>query len=258
MKTQSINFYYILLSYIKEYRCLKNVIYQIDRNEWPVWLNGWVFVQELSGCRFEFHCSHLKFRYHAYFELGLPWNSGICGVWIHSETHTYDKNIQWQKWMFASLSISAMFTAEFELVFVLIYGNAFSLKFNFKTNRKSITGKFEWFQYFNFGTNFLKNANPFQTTGVLLFHWKPKLRQTKWWVQNGPISKNKIVLPITALFFRTFCFSLRNSYKELIRCTNHKNVHNHTICRRQSFIWGCFLPVSILKEHKKCRLKTTT
>ena len=27
---------------------------------WPVWLNGRVFVYELSGCGFESHCSHLK------------------------------------------------------------------------------------------------------------------------------------------------------------------------------------------------------
>ena len=27
---------------------------------WPVWLNGWVFVYELSGCGFESSCSHLK------------------------------------------------------------------------------------------------------------------------------------------------------------------------------------------------------
>ena len=26
---------------------------------WPVWLNGWVFVYKLSGCRFESHCSHI-------------------------------------------------------------------------------------------------------------------------------------------------------------------------------------------------------
>ena len=25
---------------------------------WPVWLNGWVFVYELSGCGFESRCSH--------------------------------------------------------------------------------------------------------------------------------------------------------------------------------------------------------
>ena len=27
---------------------------------WPVWLNGSVFVYELSGCRFKSHCCHLK------------------------------------------------------------------------------------------------------------------------------------------------------------------------------------------------------
>ena len=35
---------------------------------WPVWLNGLVFVYELSGCGFESSCSHLNFRFHAYFE----------------------------------------------------------------------------------------------------------------------------------------------------------------------------------------------
>ena len=34
MVTQSINFYYNLFSHIIEYRCLKNVIPQVDRNEW--------------------------------------------------------------------------------------------------------------------------------------------------------------------------------------------------------------------------------
>ena len=27
---------------------------------WAVWLNGWLFVYELSGCGFESSCSHLK------------------------------------------------------------------------------------------------------------------------------------------------------------------------------------------------------
>ena len=25
---------------------------------WPVWLNHWVFVYEISGCGFESHCCH--------------------------------------------------------------------------------------------------------------------------------------------------------------------------------------------------------
>ena len=37
------------------------------------WLNGWVFVYELSGCGFESSCSHLTFRYCACFELGVPY-----------------------------------------------------------------------------------------------------------------------------------------------------------------------------------------
>ena len=62
---------------------------------WPVWPNGWVFVYELSGCGFESSCSHLKFRFRAGFEQGVPWHSGNYIVWIHSETRTWhDKNIQ--------------------------------------------------------------------------------------------------------------------------------------------------------------------
>ena len=60
-----------------------------------VWLNGWVFVYELSGCGFEPHCSHLNFRFGVCFEQGVPWHSGNYRVWIHSETRTWhDKNIQ--------------------------------------------------------------------------------------------------------------------------------------------------------------------
>ena len=84
-------------------------------------------------------------------------------------------------------------------------------------------------------------------TGVLLFTWsyllltwrlkmhyfhtkllsqKPMLRQIEWWVENGPITKKR-VLPATALFFWKFCFSLRTSYKELILCTNDPNVYSY-------------------------------
>ena len=62
---------------------------------WPAWLNGWVFVYELSGCGFESSCSHIIFRFRACFEQGVPWHSGNYKVWIHSETRTWhDKNIQ--------------------------------------------------------------------------------------------------------------------------------------------------------------------
>ena len=34
----------------------------------PVWLNGCVFIYELSGCELDFRCSHLKVRYRPIFE----------------------------------------------------------------------------------------------------------------------------------------------------------------------------------------------
>ena len=43
---------------------------------WPVGLNDWVFVYELSGCGFESGCCHLNFRYGTCFEQGVPWYSG--------------------------------------------------------------------------------------------------------------------------------------------------------------------------------------
>ena len=43
----------------------------------------------------------------------------------------------------------------------------------------------------------------------------PMLRQIKWGVKNGPNTKNG-AFPVTTLFFRKFCFSLRTSYKDLI------------------------------------------
>ena len=39
---------------------------------WPVWPNGLVFVDELSGSRFESSCSHLNFRCRACFGQGVP------------------------------------------------------------------------------------------------------------------------------------------------------------------------------------------
>ena len=66
---------------------------------WPVWLSGWVFVYELSGCGFESSYSHLNFRFRACFEQGVPWHSGAHRVWIHSETPTWhDKNIKSKKY----------------------------------------------------------------------------------------------------------------------------------------------------------------
>ena len=62
---------------------------------WPVWLNGWAFVIELSGCGFEYNCSYLNFRFCACFKQGVPWHPRNYRVWIHSETRTWHgKNLQ--------------------------------------------------------------------------------------------------------------------------------------------------------------------
>ena len=77
-------------------------------------------------------------------------------------------------------------------------------------------------------------------------------------IKKTCITKNR-VSSVTTLFFQKFCFSLRISYKELIWCTNHPNVHIHTFVKCWSFIWGRFFPVSIFKTknqlkfcHKTC------
>ena len=44
---------------------------------------------------------------------------------------------------------------------------------------------------------------------------KPMLREIKWRLQSGRITKSG-VLPVTNLFFWKICFSLRTSQKELI------------------------------------------
>ena len=67
------------------------------------WLNGWVFVFELSGRGFESSCSHLNFRFCACFEQGVPWHSGNYREWIHSETRMWhDKNIQYNHILFSN------------------------------------------------------------------------------------------------------------------------------------------------------------
>ena len=92
-----------------------------------------------------------------------------------------------------------------------------------------------------------------ESTKIDYFHTKlpyqkPMLRQIEWWVQNGPIAKNR-VLPVTILFFFSkFCFSLRTPYKELISCTSDLTTHIRTFCKGQSFIWQWFFHVSLMKS----------
>ena len=45
-------------------------------NIWPVCINGWMFIYQLSGCGFESCCYHLNFKYNTCFEQGVPWHLG--------------------------------------------------------------------------------------------------------------------------------------------------------------------------------------
>ena len=79
---------------------------------------------------------------------------------------------------------------------------------------------------------------------------KAVLRQIEWGVQNGPITKNR-VLPLITLFFWKLNFSIRASNKKLIECTNYPKIRINTFCKRLSFIWGYIFPVSTLKMFKQ-------
>ena len=186
----------------------------------------------------------------------------------------------------ASFSILARFTTYFPLVFVLAQEKAFSWSFNFKANRSRILMPTEGFSkktapgifktalrlrdWHVFMWQSLEILNVFNTSDLKHVFWKTKalfkklkvlrlktrhfhtklicksmLRQTEWEIQNGLVTKNGVLL-VTTLFFLNLCFSLRTSYKKLIWCTNHPNVHIYTFWKRSSFIWGCSFPVSIL------------
>ena len=60
---------------------------------WPVWLNGWMFIYELSECGFESSWCLWNFRYCACFKQGVPWHSSNYRVYIYSETSTWHDNV---------------------------------------------------------------------------------------------------------------------------------------------------------------------
>ena len=138
----------------------------------------------------------------------------------------------------------------------------------------TVNENFEYFQYFDFETNFLKNESLFfkklenrfvfesttiervtyPYTNTLSDSQKSMLRWIEWGVQNGPMTKN-VVLPVSAIFFWKFCFSTITCYKELIWTTNYPEVHIHTCWKRWSFIWECFFHVSILKTYSTATIR---
>ena len=74
---------------------------------------------------------------------------------------------------------------------------------------------------------------------------KANVKTNRMRLQNGPITKSG-VLPVTTLFFWKIFSSCRTSWKELIWCSNHPNVHIHIFRKRWSLILRCYFPVSIL------------
>ena len=58
---RTVCFYHVTYAFQSEstlYSCL-NVKKLLARSRHEIWLNGWVFVYELSGCGFESSCSHV-------------------------------------------------------------------------------------------------------------------------------------------------------------------------------------------------------
>ena len=73
-----------------------------------------MFIYELSGCGFEFCCSHLNFRFCTCFEQGVSWHSGNYRVWIDSETRMWhDKNIQSVRTFHHSINLKYLLQYEF-------------------------------------------------------------------------------------------------------------------------------------------------
>ena len=57
------------------------------------WTDECSFMNELIGCRFEYNCSYLKFRFCHSFKQIVHSHSDNYRVWIHSETRMgHDKN----------------------------------------------------------------------------------------------------------------------------------------------------------------------
>ena len=193
--------------------------------------------------------------------------------------HQMDSKNEW-------LLLSVSFTAKFVLFFVLTIENAFSERLHFKVNGKSIgSSKKRYYKFskkpprlrdrHDFMWQWVEILNVFNTLTLKQIFWKMKsffknleyyflVESTKIKSASFPYktaifeanvktnwmgsTKNGILLVTTSFFWR-FCFSLRTPYKELIWCTIDPNAHTRTFCKRWSFIWRCFFPVSILKCH---------
>ena len=110
---------------------------------------------------------------------------------------------------------------------------------------------------------FWKRKIFFQKTGVLFFSWKHQdwkhiisilncqhirnyVKTNRMVSTKSTYHKERSFVSNYFIFLKTFLFSLRTSYKELIWCTNDPNVYIRTFCRSWSFIWRWFFSVGIL------------
>ena len=106
---------------------------------WSVWLNGWVFIYELSGCEFESPCCHLNCRYGACFEQGVPWHldkllsvnslwNSYLILWLIitcNQIHHTDKNSQhssiiWPVWLNGWVFVHELSGCGFEFLLILL------------------------------------------------------------------------------------------------------------------------------------------
>ena len=122
LRNQLIRCLYVLLSHIKEYRCLKNVIHQIDRNEWLL----------LSAFQ-------KSLRQNIEYAFGLTQENAFSQKSLKPTEKAYVVLKSGTRDFYNSPPFGRL--------------TCFYV---------TITGNFEAFQYFNFETNFWKNANIFR------------------------------------------------------------------------------------------------
>ena len=109
---------------------------------WSVWPNAWVLVYELSGCGFEFRCSHLNFIYvaclergfldiQANIEFGFTLKRVRDMIITYSQMHRTDKysqhsSIIWPVWLNGWVFVYELSGCGFELT--LLSSRCISLK----------------------------------------------------------------------------------------------------------------------------------
>ena len=93
----------------------------------------------------------------------------------------------------------------------------------------------------------------FQSTKIenTTFAWKTALSETNVNTNRNGITKltyhKECSFASNQFIFLKISLSLKTSYKKFISCMNYQNVHINAFRKSESFISGCFFPVSILK-----------